>query len=121
MKLTHSNASDAFHPEAERRGPRRLKSAALTPGGPRLPAFLSLKPPRTPVLRWCLAGSLAVAIELAAGLCSARSVEAPFDYFQNSWSVIGLKDYNDGTRVTPENELLLAGKARLRFSCGPHQ
>jgi hypothetical protein len=57
-------------------------------------------------------------MELAAGLCSARSAEAPFDYFQNSWSVIGLKDYDDGTRITPENELVLAGKARLRFSCG---
>jgi hypothetical protein len=43
---------------------------------------------------------------------------APFDYFQNSWSVLGLKDYDDGTRITPENELLLAGKSRLRFSCG---
>jgi hypothetical protein len=51
---------------------------------------------------------------------AARSAEAPFDYFQNSWSVIGLKDYADGTRVTPENELLLAGKTRLRFSCGSH-
>ena len=50
----------------------------------------------------------------------ARSAEPPFDYFQNSWSVIGLKDYDDGTRVTPENELLLANKARLRLSCGPH-
>ena len=48
-----------------------------------------------------------------------RSAEAPFDYFQNSWSVIGLKDYDDGTRITPENELLLADKARLRLSCGP--
>ncbi len=46
------------------------------------------------------------------------SVETPFDYFQNSWSVIGLKDYNDGTRITPNNELLLANKTRLRFSCG---
>ena len=42
-----------------------------------------------------------------------------FDYFQNSWSVIGLKDYDDGTRVTPENELLLANNTRLRLSCGP--
>ena len=47
------------------------------------------------------------------------SAEAPFDYFQNSWSVIGLKDYNDGTRITPQNELVLADNARLRFSCGP--
>src|SRR5580765_7430738 len=42
----------------------------------------------------------------------------PFDYFKNSWSVIGLRDYKDGTRVTPENELLLSAKARLRISFG---
>ncbi len=46
------------------------------------------------------------------------AAEAPFDYFQNSWSVIGLKDYNHGTRISPENELLVADKIRLRLSCG---
>ena len=66
------------------------------------------------------AGLTILATQIACAALAARSAEAPFDYFQNSWSVIGLKDYNDGTRVTPENELLLAGKARLRFSCGPH-
>ena len=52
------------------------------------------------------------------GFCqSAVLADEPFDYFQNSWNVIGLKDYNDGTRVTPDNELILAGgdKAQLRF------
>src|ERR1035441_2808544 len=71
-----------------------------------------------PSCRW--AGLTILATQFACAALAARSAEAPFDYFQNSWSVIGLKDYNDGTRVTPENELLLAGKARLRFSCGPH-
>jgi hypothetical protein len=48
---------------------------------------------------------------------AALAAEEPFDYFQNSWNVIGLKDYNDGTRITPANELLLAegAKAQLRF------
>jgi hypothetical protein len=48
---------------------------------------------------------------------SAARADEPFDYFQNSWNVIALKDYNDGTRVTPDNELLLANgdKAQLRF------
>ena len=48
---------------------------------------------------------------------SSLRAEEPFDYFQNSWNVIGLKDYNDGTRITPDNELLLAGgdKVQLRF------
>ncbi|HQH52667.1 MAG TPA: hypothetical protein PKY01_09600 [Candidatus Hydrogenedentes bacterium] len=33
--------------------------------------------------------------------------EAPFDYFDNSWSVIGLKDYARGTRITPDNKLMI--------------
>lgn len=43
--------------------------------------------------------------------------EEPFDYFRNSWNVIGLKDYEHGTRVTPGNALLLAegAQARIRF------
>jgi hypothetical protein len=52
------------------------------------------------------------------GFCQfAARADEPFDYFQNSWNVIALKDYNDGTRVTPDNELLLANgdKAQLRF------
>lgn len=43
----------------------------------------------------------------------------PFDYFVNSWNVIALKDYTDGTRVTSENELQLAGKSRCRLVFGP--
>lgn len=45
--------------------------------------------------------------------------QEPFDYFRNSWNVIGLKDYNEGTRVTPDNELLLSGGRRVRLLCGP--
>ena len=58
-------------------------------------------------------------IQIACAALAARPPDAPFDYFQNSWSVLGLKDYNEGTRLTPENELVLADKARLRLSCGP--
>jgi len=58
--------------------------------------------------------------QITSATFAARAAEAPFDYFQNSWSVIGLKDYNDGTRITPQNELVLAGNARLRLSCGSH-
>jgi len=53
-----------------------------------------------------------------AVLLSTQSLRAdePFDYFRNNWNVIGLKDYERGTRVTPENRLLLAdGEVRLRF------
>ncbi|UCD29577.1 MAG: hypothetical protein JSV03_03605 [Planctomycetota bacterium] len=44
--------------------------------------------------------------------------DEPFDYFENSWSVIGLKDYRDGTRISPENELLLAEKDKLQLKFG---
>jgi hypothetical protein len=44
--------------------------------------------------------------------------DEPFDYFVNSWSVIGLKDYNDGTRITPANELILADGARAQLRIG---
>ena len=67
---------------------------------------------------WRLVSLLFVATQIACAALAARAVEAPFDYFQNSWSVIGLKDYEDGTRITPENELLLANKTRLQLSCG---
>ena len=37
--------------------------------------------------------------------------EEPFDYFENSWSVIGLKDYARGTRITPDNKLMIGAAA----------
>jgi len=37
-----------------------------------------------------------------------RNVADPFDYFTNSWTVIGLKDHARGTRITPSGELVLA-------------
>lgn len=51
-------------------------------------------------------------------LSQAWAAEEPFDYFANSWNVIGLKDYRDGTRITPANELLLAGKAKVTIRFG---
>lgn len=47
----------------------------------------------------------------------AASADEPFGYFKNDWNVIGLKDYEDGTRITPENRLLLSDKrkAEIRF------
>jgi len=63
--------------------------------------------------RWigCLAACAALTVT-----CPTRADE-PFDYFRNSYSVIGLKDYRDGTRVTPDNRLELADKqgVQLRF------
>ncbi len=40
-------------------------------------------------------------------LAMPLSAEEPFDYFDNSWSVIGLKDYARGTRITPDNKLMI--------------
>ena len=72
--------------------------------------------------RFC---ALAIVAHLFAGTLALtaspapRPATEPFDYFQNSWQVIGLKDYKNGTRVTPQNELVLAGKRKLRMSIGP--
>jgi hypothetical protein len=58
---------------------------------------------------------------VAMALCSYQSparADEPFDYFQNDWNVIGLKDYNEGTRVTPNNELILADGDKLQICLG---
>ena len=44
--------------------------------------------------------------------------EEPFDYFYNNWNVIGLKDYQRGTRVTPDNQLQLEGKSMVGIRVG---
>ncbi len=46
------------------------------------------------------------------------ATQRPFDYFRNSWNVVGLKDYQRGTRITPDNQLLLAGKDRITVAAG---
>ncbi|MCP4263399.1 MAG: hypothetical protein GY774_38715 [Planctomycetes bacterium] len=35
-----------------------------------------------------------------------------FDYFHNSWTVIGLKDYAHGTRITPDNQLVIQDSSK---------
>ncbi len=52
---------------------------------------------------------------------AAPEKSEPFDYFENSWSVIGLKDYDQATRLTPQNELLLANQTKIRLLFGPDQ
>ena len=56
-------------------------------------------------------------LELVIG--GARHAEVLFDYFVNNWNVVGLKDYRNGSRITPSNELLLAGKTPVRIRLGP--
>ncbi len=42
-----------------------------------------------------------------------------FDYFTNNWNVIGLKDYVHGSRMTPDNQLVLADKVPVQIRIGP--
>lgn len=48
----------------------------------------------------------AAEIRLAPGV-TLRNVVDPFDYFSNSWTVIGLKDYPEAARISPQGEWLL--------------
>lgn len=66
---------------------------------------------------WRLWAPIFLALLGSAGL---RAADEPFNYFRNSWNVIGLKDYAHGTRVTPDNRLLLAAgrEAQIRFGGG---
>ncbi len=67
---------------------------------------------------------LLVAVVLALPVWAGE----PFDYYDNSWSVIGLKDYARGTRITPDNRLMIgttigtdekeADKASVRIRFG---
>ena len=60
---------------------------------------------------------LSCAVILALSAARAGAGE-PFDYFANSWNVIGLKDYQHGARITPANEIMLAGGAKLSLRVG---
>jgi hypothetical protein len=44
-----------------------------------------------------------------------------FDYFTNNWNVIGLKDYLRGSRITPENRLMLVGDRTIQIRLGSDQ
>lgn len=48
----------------------------------------------------------------------AASEALAFDYFANNWNVIGLKDYKDGSRITPENEMLLSDGTAIQVRLG---
>lgn len=55
---------------------------------------------------------------LAAAAQPASEAES-FNYFANDWNVVGLKDYRHGSRVTPQNELLLGGEDGDSGAAGP--
>jgi len=44
-----------------------------------------------------------------------------FDYFTNNWNVVGLKDYKFGSRITPNNELVLSGKTPVEIRIGANR
>jgi hypothetical protein len=49
---------------------------------------------------------------------AVRESSQAFDYFENNWNVVGLKDYPRGARVLPDNHILLAGSnaaVQVRF------
>jgi len=66
---------------------------------------------------WPASVIVACLLALMAAAAAGRLVaQEPFDYFRNSWNVIGLKDYSRGARVTPNNKLLLAdGEVQIRL------
>ena len=49
---------------------------------------------------------------------AVRDVVDPFDYFSNSWTVIGLKDYPEATRISPQGEWLLGDGNACRILVG---
>ncbi|MEW6742515.1 MAG: hypothetical protein AB1486_07135 [Planctomycetota bacterium] len=58
-------------------------------------------------------------VVLCGVLCGVARADDPFDYFRNSWNVIGLRDYAHGTRITADNQLVLAEDVRVRLRFGP--
>jgi len=56
---------------------------------------------------------------LSQPLPAGLQAEPPFDYFANSWALIGLKDYPQGTRISPDQEFVLEGGVRARVLLGP--
>jgi len=73
-------------------------------------------------LLWAISGSGWLAIGLLCLVAQAADDPAEsFDYFRNSWNVVGLKDYQYGARITPENAILLADGGKVEFWFGSQQ
>lgn len=47
-----------------------------------------------------------------------RQDSKTYEYFSNPWSVVGLKDYRDGTRIAPDGTLFLGEGVKCRFLVG---
>ena len=59
-----------------------------------------------------------VSVAAAEATGSTPATVDAFDYFANNWNVVGLKDYQRGARVTPDNRILLDGPAQVRVRFG---
>lgn len=70
--------------------------------------FLSKGDSMGNIRRFFLVGIIAVCFFSAVGFCA----DQPFGYFLNDFNIIGLKDYDRGTRITPYKRLVLAGDSR---------
>jgi len=57
----------------------------------------------------------AAMISLGSGV-GVEDLQTEYDYFVNSWALIGLKDYPEGTRISPSGELWLSGQRRLQLT-----
>jgi len=59
-------------------------------------------------------GAPAPAIPLGPSTSAVDHLADSFEYFANSWTVVGLPDYRDGTRISPRFELVLGGGTTVR-------
>jgi len=83
-----------------------------------------------PLFVWSVFASLFIswtnhvvcAAEFAEPIRNVAIIPQPtnFDYFTNNWNVVGLKDHVYGTRITPDNEMLLARKTPVQVRVGPN-
>lgn len=64
----------------------------------------------------------AIMVVFFGGFRAPRGVavedQKPYEYFANSWALVGLKDYQDGTRMVPDGTLVLGGGAKCGFLIG---
>ncbi|MHC4285128.1 MAG: hypothetical protein ACYSWZ_19490 [Planctomycetota bacterium] len=63
---------------------------------------------------------LFVCLSVSTGRTAGKeaSTEEGFDYFANNWNVVGLKDYIHGSRITPDNNVVLSGKTVIQVRIG---
>jgi len=61
---------------------------------------------------------VAAALALTMTLGAAAGVDEPFNYFRNPWTLVGLPDYPDGTRISPRGSLVFASGVEVSLLAG---